>query len=123
MEGIDADARIGITVCPRVRAGGVVDGQNLQQPLSGECHPVHHLLQVAEVAHAETGLAAQGEHGNHRTCQSLIGNGEESLRQFIDHHVAHSERRKTDGAIVLHLPDGRDILALANHHELEHEGV
>ena len=56
MQGIDADAVVGIAVLPRAGGVGVVDGQHLQDALAGLRTPVDHQLQVAEVAHAEASL-------------------------------------------------------------------
>ena len=59
MEGIDADGVVGIAVLPGERHVRIVDGQYLKHALSGLGTPVDHLLQVAEVAHAEAPLTAQ----------------------------------------------------------------
>ncbi len=56
VQGIDADGVVGVAVLPGARGVGVVDGQYLQDALSGLGTPVHHQLQVAEVAHAEAAL-------------------------------------------------------------------
>ena len=88
MEGIDTDGVIGIAVLPSVGHVGIVDRQHLQHALLGLRTPVDHLLQIAEVAHAEAALTAQREDGDHGAC-SLPGiDGEESLRQLVDYHLA-----------------------------------
>ena len=46
-----------------MRHGGVVDRQDLHGFLMGGGCPVYHALQVAEVAHTETLLRAEGEYG------------------------------------------------------------
>ncbi len=56
MQGIDADAVVGIAVLPRAGSVGVIDGQHLQDALAGLRTPVDHQFQVAEVAHAEASL-------------------------------------------------------------------
>ena len=86
VQGIDADAVVGITVAPGMGDGGVVDGQHLQGALACACHPVDHQLEVTEVAHAETALAAQREDGHHGTRQLGGVEGEVGLLQLI-HNV------------------------------------
>ena len=56
MQGIDADAVVWIGVLPGVCDDGVVDGQHLYHPHAGGLCPVHHFLQVAEVAHPKAAL-------------------------------------------------------------------
>ena len=63
MEGIDGDATVRVGVCPGMRHGSVVDGQNLHRLLIGGNCPVNHALQVAEIAYTEAFLGAQGEYG------------------------------------------------------------
>ena len=79
MQGVDADAVIWIRVGPRVTYVGVVDWQHLQHALTGLCHPVHHLLQVAEVAYSETLVAPEREYRYHRAGHSAVGYREISL--------------------------------------------
>ena len=82
------------------------DGQNLKDALLGLLTPVDHQFQVAEVAYAETALAAEREDGNHGS-GSLPGiNGEEGLRQFIDNHLAQFDFRQRDLTVHAVLPDG-----------------
>ena len=64
MEGKDGYAGVGVGVAPGMAHRGVVDRQYLQYALVGVCHPIDHALEVAEVAHSETALCAQGEDGN-----------------------------------------------------------
>ena len=58
MEGIDGDATVRVGVCPGMRHGSVVDGQNLHRLLIGGNCPVNHALQVAEIAYTEAFLGA-----------------------------------------------------------------
>ena len=58
VDGIDGDATVRVGVCPGMRHGSVVDGQNLHRLLIvGNC-PVNHALQVAEIAYTEAFLGA-----------------------------------------------------------------
>ena len=68
MQGIDADAVVGIRVLPCAGDGGIIDGEHLQHALPSHGHPIHKLLQIAKIAHSKTALRAQREHGNHRSC-------------------------------------------------------
>ena len=38
---------------------GVIDREHLEYTLLGQCTPVDHFLQIAEVAHTETAFTAQ----------------------------------------------------------------
>ena len=119
MEGIDTDGVIGIAVLPGVGHVGIVDRQHLQHALLGLRTPVDHLLQVAEVAHAETALAAQGEDGNYGSC-SLPGiDGEESLRQFVDNHLALLQLRQDDSTVLAILPKGCHVDFVVETYEFE----
>ena len=118
MQGIDADAVVGIAVAPCVGDGGVVDGKHLQGALAGLFHPVHHELEVAEVAHAKAALAAKREDGHHGAGQLDGIQGEVGLLQLIDDVLTLLEDGQQHGAVVTGFPD--DLLALAAHdHELE----
>ena len=59
VEGINGDTVVRIRVRPRMRHGGVVDGQNLYSFLPGAYRPVYHTFEVAEIAYAETLLGAE----------------------------------------------------------------
>ena len=111
VQGIDADAVVGVTVLPGVCDGRVVDGQHLQGTLPCHGHPVDHALEVAEVAHPEAVLAAQREDwdhcaGNLDRWQCKVG-----LLQLIGHHVASPHGWQHHGAVVSILPDARRIVA------------
>ena len=58
MEGERRVGVIGVGVGPRVGHRGVVDGQNLNEALSGRGGPVDHCLEVDEVADSEVLFAA-----------------------------------------------------------------
>ena len=58
MQGVDADRVVGVGVLPRMGDVRIVDGQHLQHTLLGLGTPVDHQLQVTEVTHTETALAA-----------------------------------------------------------------
>ncbi len=118
VQGIDADAVVGITVAPGMGDGGVVDGQHLQGALTCAGHPVDHQLEVTEVAHAETALAAQREDGHYRTCQLHGIEWEVGLLQLVDDVFAIFEQRQHHVAVVARFPHGGTILA-AHDHELE----
>ena len=57
MQGERRNRAVGIGIPPLPLAGGVVDGEQLQDALPGALHPVHELGDVAEFAHAEALLA------------------------------------------------------------------
>ena len=57
--------RIGIG--PRAGHRSVVDGQELKEILAGEHEPVHHFLQVIEIAYAKIIFRANREYGNRHT--------------------------------------------------------
>ena len=119
MEGIDTDGVIGIAVLPSIGHVRIVDGQHLQYALLGLRTPVDHLLQITEVAHAETALAAQGEDGDHGAC-SLPGiDGEESLRQFVDNHLALLQLRQDDSTVLAILPKGCHVDFVVETYEFE----
>ena len=62
MDGEDADAAIWITVRPGMGDGGIIDWQKLKNFLTGRCHEINHCLEITEIAHSGTLLAAQGEY-------------------------------------------------------------
>ena len=68
VESVDGDTVIRIGVRPRMRHGGVVDGQNLYGFLLGTYCPVNHAFQVAEVAYAEALLGTEREYGYGNAC-------------------------------------------------------
>ena len=98
--------------------GGIIDWQKLKNFLTGRCHEVDHGLQVAEVAHAGTLLAAQGEYWHLRSGNLAVVEGEESLVQFIDDGIARLHLRKVDGAVHACFPE-QQILLLVVSHKLE----
>ena len=64
MESIDRDAVIRIRVCPSMRHGGVVDGQNLYSLLVSGYRPINHTLQITEVAYTKALFRTKGEYGH-----------------------------------------------------------
>ena len=114
MQGVDADAIVGIRILPGVGDGGVVDGEHLQGTLTGGCHPVDHLFQVAEIAHAKATLAAKREDGHHGACHTPRRNGKARFFQFIYHGVAFLQLGEHDGAIAGFFP--KHILGIAGFH-------
>ena len=123
MQGIDADTVVGIRVLPGVRDVGIVDGQYLQHTLLGLVAPVNHQLQVAEIANAETALTAERENGNHRSRTFPGINGEVSLCQFVDDHIACLKVRQRHGTVHSVLPKRGDVDLFVKGHELEIEGL
>ncbi len=63
MDSKDADAAIWIAVRPGMGDGGIIDWQKLKNLLTGRCHEVNHRLEIAEIAHTGTLLAAQENTG------------------------------------------------------------
>ena len=59
MEGVDADAVVGIAVLPGMCHIGIGDRQHLQDALFGLRTPVDHHFQITKVTHAKTTLAAE----------------------------------------------------------------
>ena len=109
MEGVDADAIIGIAVLPRVGDAGVIDGQHLDDAQPHLIGPVDHQLKVAKVAHAKAALRAQREDGNHHAGPLPWVDGEESLWQFVDHHLAVGHLLALETAVSALFPYRRHI--------------
>ena len=82
--------------------------------------PVHHHLQVTEVAHAEAALTAQGEDGNHGAGTLPHRDREPGLWQFIHHHLSLYQFRLLQDTVLTVLPDhGQCLLAVQRqYHEL-----
>ena len=103
MQRKDGDGVVGVAVLPGVALLRVVDGQHLYAAQSGLRGPVHHALEVAEVAHALTRLTAQGKHRNHHTGSLPAGLGK--THTAVPHHDdvtrAPGERER---AVVALLP-------------------
>ena len=79
MDGEDADAAIWITVRPGMGDGGIIDWQKLKNFLTGRCHKINHGLEITEIAHSGTLLAAQGEYWHLRSGKLAVVKGEECL--------------------------------------------
>ena len=109
MQRVDADRVVRIAVLPGVGHVRIVDGQHLQHALAGLGTPVDHLLQIAEVAHSEAAFTAQREDGDDGTCTLPRIDGEESLRQLVDDHLALLELRDGHRAVHSCLPKRRHV--------------
>ena len=72
--------------------------------LLGLCHPVNHLFQVAEVAHAEALSRAQGEHGHQCAGAPHWRQREESLRQVVDNHLPVGQVGQLHRAVIAVFP-------------------
>ena len=123
MKGKDADATVGIRVGPGVGDGGVVDGQHLQHSLSRAGHPVDHLLQVAEVAHAETVFGAEREYRYQCAGTTDVVDGEEGRFEFIDHHAVFTHVGQRHPAVVMVFPYHLVFVSHIHGHELELQSV
>ncbi len=84
MQGKGAHRVVRIGVLPGIRHGGVVDGQNLHNALTGFYRPVHQVLDVIEFAHTKAFLRAEGEDGDSHAGAAPGAGGE--LRQDIGYY-------------------------------------
>ena len=64
MKSIDGNTVVGIRVCPRVIDGRIIDGQYLNDPLSGQSRPINHAMQVTKVTDTETTLTTERKDGD-----------------------------------------------------------
>ncbi len=119
VQGVDADAVVGVAVGPGVGDGGVVDGQHLQGLLPGRGHIVDHVLEVAEVAHAEAACRLEREHGHHGAGDAPVAYGEAGCGQLIDHAVALLELGQRHGAVAVDFPQDGLVVAVAEGYKLE----
>ena len=115
MESIDGDRVIRIRIHPRSRNCGVVDGQNLQRLLLSRHCPVHHFLQISEVAHTLTTFAAEREDRNGSTCHTWVNVGE--IKFYFRRKIVHtfSEFRHHQQAIVAAFPFCHLAIAVYRH--------
>ena len=115
MDGEDADAAIWIAVRPGMGNGGIIDWQKLKNLLTGRCHEINHRLEIAEIAHTGTFLAAQREYWHLCSGKLAVIKGEEYLVQLISNGITGFQLRKVDGAIHGCFPDQRILLFIVSH--------
>ena len=119
VESEDRDTAVRIAVGPCMCNRRVVDRQNLQHALMSLCDEVDHLLQIAEVAHAEAVLAPQREHRHLRSGKLQRIDIESCLRQAIDNDIAVLDVNKVDDTVVACLPQRLIVEPLVTDEELE----
>ena len=97
---------VGIGIPPRTVHRGVVDRQQLDDPLSGGDGPVRHLLQVAELADAEARPGAQRKDRDGRPGTAQPAFGKAGQRRRIEHMVTVARHLRPNAVSAL-LPHPR----------------
>ena len=95
--------------------GGIIDRQKLKYLLTGRCHEVDHRLEITEIAHTGTLLAAQREDRHQCSGKLAVVKSEECLIQFIGNSITRLHLRKVDGTVHTRLPELQVFLLIICH--------